>query len=131
MREGDDATKAMTTCGQNLFGKLTQTAAWGRGALLLITGSDLPEEQLRSLSNLPSRVYYEVNDDAAVALRLLGAPRAAAPRLAQTMYADLDEPLTAVRRRLRGMDEANWRLALGEKEGVVHRRVWRVLEGSE
>jgi hypothetical protein len=51
--EGDDITKAMTKCGQNLFGKLTQTAAWGLGTLLSITGSGLPEEKLKSLSNLP------------------------------------------------------------------------------
>ena len=131
MREGDDATKAMTTCGQNLFGKLTQTAAWGLGALLSITGNALPEEQLRSLSNLPSRVYYGVNDDAAIALRLLGVPRAAATKLAQTMSNVLDEPLTTVRGRLRGMDEANWRQALGENEGTVYQKVWRVLEGLE
>ncbi len=131
MSEGDDATKAMTTCGQNLFGKLTQTAAWGLGTLLAITGSALSEERLRSLSNLPSRVYYGVNDDAAIALRLLGVPRAAAPRLAQTMSDVLDEPLPTVRKRLRGMDEAGWRQALGKNEGKVYQKVWRVLEGLE
>ena len=131
MREGDDITKAITTCGRNLFGKLTQTAAWGLGALLSITGNALPEEQLRSLSNLPSRVYYGVNDDAAIALRLLGVPRTAATKLAQTMSTVLDEPLTTVRGRLRGMDEANWRQALGEREGKVYQKVWRVLEGLE
>jgi len=131
MREGDDVTKAMTTCGQNLFGKLTQTAAWGLGALLSITGNALPEEQLRSLSNLPSRVYYGVNDDAAIALRLLGVPRAAATKLAQTMSNVLDDSLTTVRGRLRGMEETNWRQALGERESKVYLRVWRVLEGLE
>jgi hypothetical protein len=131
MREGDDEMKALTVCGQNLFGRLTQTAAWGLGALLSITGSGLPEEQLRSLSNLPSRVYYGVNDDAAIALRLLGVPRAAATKLAQSMSNVLDEPLATVRGRLRSMGEANWRQALGEHEGEVYQKVWRVLEGLE
>jgi len=131
MRDGDDEMKAMTVCGQNLFGKLTQTAAWGLGALLSITGDELSEEQYESVRNLPSRVYYGVNDDAAIALRLLGVPRAAATRLAQTMGNVLDEPLATVRGRLRGMDEANWRQALGEREGTVYRKVWRVLEGLE
>jgi hypothetical protein len=130
-QKGDDDTKALTTCGQNLFGKLTQTAAWGLGALLSITGNDLPEDQLHSLSNLPSRVYYGVNDDAAIALRLLGVPRAAAPRLAQTMGNVLGQPLTGVRARLRSMDQATWQEALGQQEGQVYQKVWRVLEGIE
>ncbi len=131
MRDGDDVTKAMTTCGQNLFGKLSQTAAWGLGALLSITGSGLPEDKLRSLSNLPSRVYYGVNDDAAIALRLLGVPRAAASGLASTMSDVLSQPLTNVRTRLRSMDELSWKQALGESEGSVYRKVWRVLEGLD
>lgn len=131
MDEGDDVTKAMTKCGQNLFGKLTQTAAWGLGALLSITGSDLPTEQRNSLSNLPSRVYYGVNDDAAIALRLLGVPRTAATKLATAMGNFLEQPLTNVRDRLGGMDESTWRQALGYHNGDVYRRVWRVLEGLE
>ena len=108
MNEGDDITKAMTTCGRNLFGKLTQTASWGLGALLSITGSDLTEDNSRALSNLPSQVYYGVNDDSAIALRLLGVPRAAATPLASAMGNILEQPLTRVRERLKGLDETGW-----------------------
>lgn len=131
MGEDKNVTKAMTVCGQNLFGKLTQTAAWGLGALLSITGSGLSEEQLRSLRNLPSRVYYGVNDDAAIALRLLGVPRAAATRLARSIGDVLGQPLTKVRVRLRAMDEVGWQQALGQHEGGIYHKVWRVLEGME
>ena len=129
--DGDNFTKAITSCGQNLFGRLAQTAAWGLGALLSITGSGLSEEQLRSLNNLPSRVYYGVNDDAAIALRLLGVPRTAATKLAGTMENLLEQPLTTVRASLRGMDEAGWRQALGQREGEVYQKVWHVLEGLD
>jgi len=131
MGDGVSVTKAMTACGQNLFGKLTQTAAWGLGALLSITGSALSEEQFRSMSNLPSCVYYGVNDDAAIALRLLGVPRVAATKLAGTMGDPLGQPLATMRTRLREMDEAGWREALGQREGGVYQKVWRVLEGLE
>ena len=131
MVKNGDVTQAMTKCGQNLFGKLTQTTAWGLGALLSITESDMPEDQMHSLNNLPSRVYYGVNDDAAIALRLLGIPRSAATRLADSMGDVLDEPLSNVRSRLRNMDEANWWQALGEREGEIYRKVWRMLEGLD
>ncbi len=131
MKEDGDITTAMTTCGQNLFGRLTHTTAWGLGALLSITGSDLPEEQFQSLKNLPSRVYYGVNDDAAIVLRLLGVPRTAAPPLAASMDDIFEHPLKSVRAQLRSMGEENWTQALGEREGQVYRKVWRVLEGLD
>lgn len=127
--KGDDETRAMTKCGQNLFGKLAQTAAWGMGALLSITGSSMSEEQMRNASNLPSRVYYGVNSDEAVALRLLGVPRTAAIKLARNLDGLLGESLVSVRGRLRDMDETTWVQAFGAREGGVYRDVWRVLEG--
>ena len=129
--DSDDDVKAMTKCGQNLFGQLTQTTAWGLRALFLITGDEVPEDQMPKLSNLPSRVYYGVNDDDAIALRLLGVPRAAASKLAGSMDDLLGVPLTSVRSKLRDMDEAKWKHALGEREGRIYRRVWRVLEGLD
>lgn len=131
MNGGDDITKAMTTCGKNLFGKLTQTASWGLGALLSITGSDLSEEQFKALSNLPSQVYYGVNDDSAIALRLLGVPRVAAIPMANAMGNILEQPLTGIREHLKGLDETGWIQALGPHEGKIYRKVWRVLEGLE
>lgn len=131
MGEHQNLTKAMTDCGKNLFGRLTQTTAWGLGALLSITGSGLPEEQLRTLKNLPSRVYYGVNDDAAVALRLLGVPRAAAQQLAGSMGNILGQPLPEVRARLRSLDDAGWLQALGQSEGRMYQHIWRILEGLE
>ena len=74
MREGSDLNDAITTCGRNLFGRLIQTASWGLNALLSITGNELSEEELSALGNLPSQVFYGVNDDAAIALRLFGRP---------------------------------------------------------
>lgn len=130
-RDGDDETKAITKCGQKLFGNLAQTVAWGLGALLSITGSRLTEEQMKTLKNLPSWVYYGVNSDEAIALRLLGVPRSAATRLAGSMGDLLEQPLAKVRSDLGDMDETVWRQALGEREGRIYREVWRVLEGLE
>ncbi|HEU4511374.1 MAG TPA: DEAD/DEAH box helicase [Pyrinomonadaceae bacterium] len=130
-KDGDDATKSMTNCGKNLFGKLTQTASWGLGALLSITGGNLSEDEFNALRNLPSRVYYGVNDDSAIALRLLGVPRAAATPLAIALGNVSERSLTEVRETLKTLDETKWIQALGQAEGRIYRQVWRVLEGLE
>jgi hypothetical protein len=43
----------------------------------------------------------------------------------------LGQPLATMRTRLREMDEAGWREALGQRDGGVYQKVWRVLEGLE
>lgn len=130
-KDGRDATEALTACGQNLFGKLTQTAAWGLGALLSITGGDIPEEERQLLNNLASRVYYGVSDENAIALRLLGIPRMAAEPLAFQMRTSGHRPLAEVRHALRNSDAAFWTAALGSDKGQTYRKVWRVLEGLD
>ncbi|KTD54927.1 ski2-like helicase [Legionella sainthelensi] len=127
-KDNEDLTIAMTKCGQSLFGRLTQTASWGLGALLSITVGDLPEEQYKLLNNLPSRVYYGVNDDSAIALRLLGIPRTAAIPLASSLSSIMSQPLPKIRGYLRNLSEKDWKDALGES-GKTYRDIWRVLEG--
>lgn len=130
-RDGRTTTDALTVCGQNLFGKLTQTASWGLGALLSITGSDIPDDERQELNNLASQVYYGVSDKNSIALRLLGIPRLAAEPLAAKMQNIGNLPLAEVRNELRGMDAAFWSNALGSENGKTYRKVWRVLEGLE
>jgi len=131
MTDENDFTTAITKCGQNLFGRLTQTTAWGLGALLSITGSELSEEELKSLNNLPSRVYYGVNDDAAITLRLLGVPRTAATSLATSISGLDTESLPNIRTKLRSLDEINWQKALGKHPGEIYFKVWRIIEGLD
>jgi replicative superfamily II helicase len=128
--EGVDETTAMTKCGQNLFGKLTQTSSWGLGALLAITASGMPEEERSQLSNLPSRVFYGVSTDAAIALRLLGVPRRAAMGLSRSLNLQRGDSLPSVRQRLTSLSEQDWNTALGASGGV-YRRVWHIMEGKE
>jgi hypothetical protein len=117
----------ITDCGKNLFGKLTQTASWGLGALLSMTGGEIAEDS--PLRNLPSRAYYGVNDDHAIVLRLLGVPRMVAPPLAKAMGEISKQPLSQVRDRLKHMDETSWIKALGDhQKGRIYHKVWRILE---
>lgn len=128
-KEGEDEVTALTKCGQNLFGKLAQTTAWGLNALLAITASDLPDEERNQLANLPSQVFYGVATDEAVALRLLGVPRRAATRLAGALNLRAEEPLSSIRRRLSTLPEQAWLDALGSAGGA-YRKAWQIMDGA-
>lgn len=129
--DGNSYVDALTKCGQNLSSKLTQTTAWGLGALLAITGSDLPEDRLDEVRNLPSQVFYGVNSDQAITLRLLGIPRMAALHIGHNQPDLASGPITSVRSRLRNLSEADWRSVYGSADADVYRKVWRVLEGID
>lgn len=128
-----DAVAAMTRCCRSVFGRLTQTASWGLSALQSLTIGDsfetMSTDDQRVLRNLPARVYYGVNSDEAVALRLLGVPRTAATPLARTLLVGASEPLNAVRAKLRAATVDAWTAALGER-GQSYHRVWSIIEGE-
>jgi hypothetical protein len=130
---GADSVSAMTRCCKKIFGKLTQTASWGLAALQSMTigdaFDDLPPETQRNLRNLPAWVYYGVNSNEAIALRLLGVPRSAAQPLATSLGVTADEPLHVVRGRLRASNAAVWADALGAR-AEAYRRVWSIIEGD-
>lgn len=129
--QGDPA--AMTRCCRMVFGRLTQTVSWGLAALQSLTFQDsidsLSEADQRMVRNLPARVYYGVNSDEAVALRLLGVPRSAAEALARRLDVGVDEPLHALRTRVARADASQWTAALGEI-GASYHRVWSILQGE-
>jgi len=125
-------SEAITECCKHLFGKLTQTAAWGLSALQSMTFGDRLEEltelEQQTLRNLPARVFYGVNSDEAIALRLLGVPRTAAPDLAGSLSdAEKSQPLPVLRQAL---DQRVWERALGDS-GRDYYHVWRILQGDE
>jgi len=128
-----DPVAAMTRCCRSVFGRLTQTASWGLSALQSLTLGDsfdkMPEEEQRVLRNLPARVYYGVNSDEAVALRLLGVPRTAAAPLARSLGVGAAESLNEVRAKLRSANVNTWRTALGDR-GESYHRVWSIIEGE-
>lgn len=128
-----DPTKAMARCCQSVFGRLTQSASWGLAALQSLTMRDMeelsPDEQ-RTLRNLPARVYYGVNSDEAVALRLLGVPRTAATPLARELNVRPSDPLHTTRKKLRNADAAAWQSAMGDRGSSYH-RVWTIMEGVD
>jgi len=121
-------------CCQVLFQKVSQTTAWGLSALQTLTlgprREELSEDERRTIMNLPARVFYGVNSDRALALRLAGVPRTAAEPLAKALKITPDMPTTQIRSLLKSSGDTDWRNALGER-GKVYRTAWQVMEGME
>jgi hypothetical protein len=85
----------------------------------------------KTFQNLPSRIYYGVNSDAAIDLRLLGVPRRAAQPIANVLQSrGIGGGVRAMRDALSNMDDGAWNQALGIG-GQTYRRAWKVLEGLE
>lgn len=128
-----DPVAAMTRCCRSVFGRLAQTASWGLAALQSLTVGEsfdlLPVDEQRALRNLPARVYYGVNSDEAITLRLLGVPRTAAAPLARQLGVGAAEPLHDVRARIREAGVNAWKTALGDR-GASYHRVWSIIEGE-
>ena len=128
-----DDTTAMTRCCRLVFGRLTQAASWGLAALQSLTIEDsldsLPDSEQRTVRNIPARVYYGVNTDEAVALRLLGVPRTVAQPLARHLKVSADESLHRLRTRVRETEVGEWTAALGDA-GATYHRVWSIIDGT-
>lgn len=128
-----DSVAAITRCCRNVFGRLTQTASWGLAALQSLTYRDsfesLSEDEQRTLRNLPARVYYGVNSDEAVAVRMLGVPRTAAIPLASELGINASESLHEIRAKVHGTGTDIWKAALGDL-GESYYRVWSIIEGE-
>lgn len=129
-KEGRDTEQAITECCKQLFGKISQSASWGLSALMAMTAEKNEGDDSNQLNNLPARVYYGVNTDEAVALRLLGVPRMAAEPLAKTMSIYIGNPLPELRKELAKMDKNLWEKALGNEKGTTYYKVWKIMEGG-
>jgi hypothetical protein len=85
----------------------------------------------KTFQNRPSRIYYGVNSDEAIDLRLLGVPRNAAQPIAAHMQSlGVGGGIRAVREALTDMSDGAWDQALGPG-GQTYKRAWKVLEGLE
>lgn len=132
-RYGDDHTAALTKACRLVHGRLTSTASWGLAAIQSLTAGDLLETmsatEQKAFRNLPSRIFYGVNTDAAIDLRLLGVPRRAAQPIADQLRArGVGGGVRELRSALTSLGAADWTQALGAA-GPTYQRAWKVLEG--
>jgi len=123
-----DPTSAITTCCQRLFGSILPAVSWGLSALQALSLGRLPsdEDVDPRARDLSSFVFYGVKTREAVALRLFGVPRGAAPALAAHL-AQSGAATSQLRTALTASTEQVWRDAMGDV-GTAYYRAWRLVE---
>ncbi|CTQ62795.1 hypothetical protein [Roseibium album] len=131
--DGDDATAAISKACRLVYGRLTSTASWGLSAIQSLTIGDaldgMTEAEQKHFRNLPSRIFYGVNSDMAIDLRLLGVPRNAAQPLADYLAEQtVGGGLRSIRTTLSGLTDADWQRAVGPS-GPTYQKAWKILEG--
>lgn len=133
-QDGDNPTAALTKACRLVHGRLTSTAAWGLSAIQSLTVGDaldqLSADGQKAFRNLPSRIFYGVNTDAAIDLRLLGVPRSAAQPMADHLRSrGVSGGVRELRTALVDLGADDWSQALGVA-GATYQRAWKVLEGQ-
>lgn len=133
--EGQSMTEALSTTCRAVYGKLALAASWGVSALQSLTTGEALEEmsadEQKTYRNLPSRIFYGVNSDEAIDLRLLGIPRSAAePLVSHFRSQGVGKDIRALRGALSGMNDGEWESAIGSG-AATYKRAWHVLEGLE
>lgn len=137
-----NSEKALTKCCSAIFGKLIHAATWGLASLKKVTTleSDLEnlstEEQLR-LKNLPAMIYYGVNSDEAILMRMNNVPRSIATELGSKLknkYQDIYKvsPIQAYI-WLNELPDSEWDSVVSPQKGLNgagYKRIWKILNGE-
>lgn len=122
-------------CVSAIYGKISQQAAWGLSAMQQVYAKDGDPP---ASSNLPAMVYYGVDSDEAVLMRMNSMPRSIAgsmgrayarerPRLYEAKSSDVTDWLDE-------LSESKWDSAIRKDarvSGSEYKRIWRNLAGVD
>lgn len=81
-------------------------ASWGLGALEGIVNSS--NDELKETSYIPSMVYYGVDTEDALLMRMAGVPRRLAKSLSKILPKDQTLSLTQIRAKINDLSNAEW-----------------------
>ncbi|SNX54500.1 DEAD/DEAH box helicase [Thermoanaerobacterium sp. RBIITD] len=139
---GGNSEKSLTECCRAIFSKLLNTATWGLASLQKVSslgaGFDKlpPEEQLR-LKNLPAMIYYGVNTDEAILMRMNNVPRSIAPNLGYKLKSASKDIYkitpSQAQKWLNELPDKEWHSAVAAGKalnGGEYKRVWQILNGE-
>jgi len=139
---GGNSEKELTECCKAIFGSLIHAATWGLASLQKVSSIEIDfdslslDEKLR-LKNLPAMIYYGVDSDEAILMRINNVPRSIAADLGSKLkkeYQDIYKvtPFQAYK-WLNELSDSEWDSAISTKKmlnGSEYKRVWKILNGG-
>lgn len=133
---GGDDRKAITTCVSNLYRNITNAATWGVAGIQRISdlGLDVKDDQRRTTRMLPAMIYYGVNSEEAVLMRMYSVPRNVSKKIGDKYreYTSGDPYVSGAHKILPWLKETPeefWRPDSGIITGDECKRVWQKITG--
>lgn len=137
---GEDPV-AITECCRAIYGKLINSATWGLSSLQKLPNSgidfkNMTEQEKKMLNNLPAMIYYGVNSDEAILMRINNIPRSAAMTIGQKFKKEnnniYDSTTEQVSSWLNNLPEEEWDKAVNKTiiSGREYKKIWKILNGE-
>ena len=135
---GDDKY-AMTTCCKAIYGRLVNSATWGLSTIqkLSLDENELSEDELRRAANLPAMIYYGVNSDEAILMRMNNVPRSIATEMGVEYKKEFDniykKPSHEINRWIKELSTDKWDSFAEGKNGMSgsdYKAIWKVLNNE-
>lgn len=139
---GGNSEKSLTECCRAIFSKLLNNATWGLASLQKVPSISVDfdklsqEEQIR-LKNLPAMIYYGVNSDEAILMRMNNVPRSIAINLGnkfKTVSGDIyNISPSQANKWLDELPESEWHSTIAPKKSINggdYKKIWKILNGE-
>lgn len=138
--DGEDQD-AITECCRAIYSNLINAATWGLYSIQKLPNSgidfeNMTEQEKKMFNNLPAMIYYGVNSDEAILMRINNIPRSAASTLGQiykeentNIYESTTEKVSFW---LNNLPEEAWDKAVNKTiiSGREYKKVWKILNGD-
>jgi len=139
---GGNDTKSLRNCVTAIYGKLSHFATWGVSSIQKLSPQEdsMTEQDRRKLSNLPAMIYYGVNSDEAILMRMNNMPRSISQKAGELFVQEnrstdlYSTKSTDVVKWLREIDDHKWDSFVPPARKITgndYRQIWQTLAGLE
>ena len=132
---GGIGEKPIQDCVAAIYGKISQYATWGLSAMHQIYREN---DGSQGVSNLPAMVYYGVDSDEAVLMRMNSMPRGISASMGKAYVRDSDDLYGAKSGEVVGwlndLNDSEWDSAVRRDapvSGGEYKQIWRKLAGLD
>lgn len=135
-------TPEMTKCIHAIYSKITNCATWGLSAMqklptVGIKFSELSESERNKINNIPAMIYYGVNTDEAILMRMNNLPRKISNRFGLAYKQEFEDIYkktpSEVSGWLKSLSSEDWN-SIVQSEGTItgkdYQKIWKKLSGD-